>query len=57
MTRNLSARINVAAVQLKAFYFDYQNDNDETVWDCTIVFFPFSVLKVISEIWKLKYIL
>ena len=57
MTRNLSARINVAAAQLKAFYFDYQNDNDETVWDCKIVFFPFSVLKVISEIWKLSYIL
>ena len=54
MTRHLSARINVAAAQLKVFYFDYQNDNEETFWDGTIVFFPFSVLKVISENLKMQ---
>ena len=37
------------AVWLKIFYSAYQNNNDDTVWDGSIAFFPFLVLKAISE--------
>ena len=43
------ARIDFVAVWLKIFYSAYQNNNDDTVWDGLIGFFPFLVLKAISE--------
>ena len=43
------ARIDFVAVWLKIFYSAYQNNNDDTVWDGSIGFFPFLELKAISE--------